>query len=208
MSFDEAVDSLKEKSGERGFTQSVDLVINVRDLDLDDPDNRFSTKVNLPHSPSDEIRICVIGKTIINDAGNADRVVDPDELDEIIGDDAAAKDLAEEYDFFIAEAPMMPKIGRELGSVLGPRNKMPEPMEPGEDPSERIEELKTTISLNLKENPSIKCKLGEEDMDDGDIVDNAEAVYESVLNHLPRNEHNIKNILVKYTMSTPVEVDV
>ncbi|MDY6769950.1 MAG: 50S ribosomal protein L1 [Candidatus Nanohaloarchaea archaeon] len=208
MSFEDAVTALAEEAESRDFVQSVDLVVNLRDLDLDDPDNRFSTEINLPHSRSDETKICVIGETITADADNADRTIDPDELEEFMEDEAAAKDLAEEYDFFIAEAPLMPKIGRELGSVFGPRDKMPEPMEPGEDPSDRIEELRSAISLSLKEHPSIKCKIGDEEMDADDLAANAETIYNAVVNGLPRGDHNVKDVLVKYTMSAPVEVDV
>ncbi|MCJ7478623.1 MAG: 50S ribosomal protein L1 [Candidatus Nanohaloarchaeota archaeon QJJ-7] len=207
MSFDDAVEQLREDAEDRNFTQAVDLVINLRDLDLDDPDNRFSTEITLPHSRSEETKVCVIGETITTAADNADRTIDPDELDEIMEDEATAKDLAEEYDFFIAEAPLMPKIGRELGSVFGPRDKMPEPMEPGEDPTERIEGLRNTISISLRESPSIKCKVGDEEMEDSEIEDNAEAVYNAVTNNLPRNDHNVKDALLKLTMSSPVEVD-
>lgn len=207
MSFEEAIEKLREEADDRNFTQSVDLVVNVRDLELDDPENRFSQEVSLPHARGDETTVCVIGETITTNTDNADRTIDPDELDEIIDDESAAKDLAEEYDFFIAEAPLMPKIGRELGSVLGPRDKMPEPMEPGEDPSDRIEDLRNTISISLKESPSIKCKVGDEDMDDSELADNAEVVYNAVASNLPRSDHNVKDVLLKYTMSSPVEVD-
>lgn len=206
MSFQDSLEELKEHSGTRNFVQSVDLVINLRDIDLEDPENRFSVEVNLPHARSDETKICVIGETITANADNADRTIGPDELDEIIGDSDAAKELAEEYEFFIAEAPLMPKIGSELGSILGPRNKMPEPMQPGEDPSDRIESLRNTVSINLKEHPSIKCKLGTEEMDINELSSNAEAIYGSVSENLPRNDHNVKDVLVKLTMSPPVEV--
>ncbi|MDY6768514.1 MAG: 50S ribosomal protein L1 [Candidatus Nanohaloarchaea archaeon] len=208
MSFEDAVETLAEEAEDRNFVQSIDLVVNLRDIDLDEPDNRFSTEVNLPYSRADETKICVIGETITADADNADRRISPDELDEIIDDESAAKDLAEEFDFFIAEAPLMPKIGRELGSVLGPRNKMPEPMEPGEDPSSRIDELRSAVSLALKEHPSIKCKVGDEEMDADAVAANAEAIYNAVVSGLPRGDHNVKDVLVKYTMSAPVEVDV
>ncbi|MFB6265467.1 MAG: 50S ribosomal protein L1 [Candidatus Nanohaloarchaea archaeon] len=207
MSFQEAIEELEEKSEDRNFVQSVDLIINVRDLDLDETENRFSEKIRLPYSASEDTRICVIGETITSEADNADRTIDPDELDEII-EEEKGKELAEEFDFFIAEAPMMPKIGQELGSVLGPRDKMPEPMQPGEDPSDRIEELRSTISINLKESPSVKCKVGSEDMDPDEVGENAQAVYNAVRNNLPRKDHNVKDVIVKLTMSSPVEVDV
>lgn len=207
MNIAQSVAEAQEVSAERNFTQAVDLIINVWNVDLNDPENRFSEDVKLPYRPSDDIKVCVIGETITQNADNADRIIDPDELEELFDDEAAAKDVAERYDFFIAEAPLMPDIGQNLGSVLGPRNKMPEPMQPGEDPSEYIDDLRNTITIQLKESPSIKCKIGEEDMDDDQIIANAEAVVNRVVNLLPQNEHNVKDVIVKLTMGQPVTVE-
>ncbi len=207
MNIAESVKEVKDVSEERNFTQSVDLVINLKNVDLDDPENRFSEDVRLPHQASDDVKVCVIGETITTNADNADRTINPNELEELFDDQNQAKKLAEEYDFFIAEAPLMPDIGKNLGSVLGPRNKMPDPMPPGSDPSDEIEDLRNTISIQLKEQPSIKCKVGEEDMADNELIDNAEAVVNTVIGHLPQNEHNIKSVLIKLTMGQPVTVN-
>lgn len=206
MNIADAVKESKEVAKERNFTQSVDLVINLKNLDMNDPENRFSDDVRLPYKASDDVKVCVIGETITQNADNADRIIDPNELEELFDDNAAAKQLAEEYDFFIAEAPLMPDIGKNLGQVLGPRNKMPEPMQPGADPSDHIDDLRNTISVQLKESPSIKCKIGEEDMEDDELIENAKTVVNQVMDHLPQNEHNIKSVLVKLTMGTPVTV--
>ncbi len=207
MNIEESVKEVKEVSPERNFTQSVDLVINLKNVDLNDPENRFSEDVRLPYRASDDVKVCVIGETITQNADNADRLVNPNELEELFDDESAAKKLATEYDFFIAEAPLMPDIGKNLGSVLGPRNKMPDPMPPGSDPSEKIDALRNTISIQLKEQPSIKCKIGEEDMSDKELIDNANAVINKVMDHLPQNEHNIKDVLIKLTMGQPVQVN-
>lgn len=206
MNFQDAISAVKESAGSRNFVQAVDLVINIENLDLNDPENRFSDDIKLPHQASDDVSVCVIGETITRNADNADKVVNPDELEEYMDDKKKAKQLAESYDFLLAEAPLMPKIGKELGSVLGPRNKMPQPVQPGEDPSELIDDLRSTISVQLKESPSIKCKIGKEDMSADQLIMNAETVYNTVTDHLPQRDHNVKNVLVKLTMSNPVEV--
>lgn len=207
MNIKESIKEVKDVSQERNFTQSVDLVINLKNVDLNDPENRFSEDVRLPYQASDDVKVCVIGETITTNADNADRTIDPNELEELFDDESQAKKLAEEYDFFIAEAPLMPDIGQHLGSILGPRNKMPDPMPPGSDPSEEIEDLRNTISIQLKEQPSIKCKIGEEDMSDKKLIENANAVVNRVMGHLPQNEHNIKSVLIKLTMGQPVTVN-
>ncbi len=206
MNIAQTVEEAKDVSQERNFTQAVDLIINVKNVDLNDPQNRFSEDIKLPYRPSDDVKVCVIGETITQNADNADRIIDPDELEDLFDDESEAKAIAERYDFFIAEAPLMPDIGQNLGSVLGPRNKMPEPMPPGSDPSEHIDDLRNTITVQLKESPSIKCKIGEEDMDDEQIIDNADAVVNQVTGLLPQNEHNIKEVIIKLTMGKPVTV--
>lgn len=207
MSFEDAVQDMLDGARERNFTQSVDFVINVQNVDLNDPQNRFSEDVKLPNQADEDVKVCVIGETIINNADNADKIIDKDELEEYFDDEDKAKELAEEYDFFIAEAPLMPQIGKELGPVFGPRNKMPDPMQPGGDPSETIEGLRSTIAIQLKESPSVKCKIGHEEMDPADLAANAETVYNTVINHMPQREHNVKDVLLKLTMSSPVEVN-
>lgn len=43
----EAVKEAKEQSKPRNFTQSVDMIVNIRDLDVKKPENRFNEEV--PH---------------------------------------------------------------------------------------------------------------------------------------------------------------
>lgn len=206
MELTDAVKKAKEDAKERNFTQSVDLVVNLKNVDMDNPDNRFSEDLTLPYRASEDVRVCVIGDSLIKEADNADKKIGSDELeDTYFGDKSAAKDLAEEYDFFIAEAPLMPDIGRELGPVFGPRNKMPDPMPPGSDPTEDIEDLRKTVSLNLKEQPSLKCKVGNEAMADDEIAENANAILNLIEDKMPRGHHNLDDVLVKLTMGPVVE---
>ncbi|MFB6208752.1 MAG: 50S ribosomal protein L1 [Candidatus Nanohaloarchaea archaeon] len=206
MDFENAVEQAVDNSEERNFTESVDLVINFKDLDLSDPENRFNEDFKLPYKADEETKIAVIGDTITNNADNADRVIDEDELEEMFDDPSRAKDLAEEMSFIIAEAPLMPKIGQQLGQVFGPRDMMPDPMQPGEDPSDEIEELRNTVTLRLKEEPLLQVKIGEEDQDLEQVGRNASAVYEFVEGQLPQGANNVKSLLVKTTMGSPEEV--
>jgi len=207
MSFEDAVEDAVEESEERNFTQSIDLVINLKEVDLSDPNNRVSEDLKLPYQADEEVKIAVIGDTLANDGDAADRTVTEDELEELYENPNEAKKLAEDYNFLIAEAPLMPDIGQHLGQVFGPRDMMPDPMPPGTDPTEEIQDLRSTVSLRLKEQPLIQLKVGNEEQEANNVGMNAETVYNFLRDQLPEGDNNIKSVLVKTTMGSPVEVD-
>ncbi|MDY6777340.1 MAG: 50S ribosomal protein L1 [Candidatus Nanohaloarchaea archaeon] len=206
MEMEDAIKKAKEVADERNFTQSVDLVINLKNVDLNDPENRFSEDLTLPYRASEDTTIAVIGDTLIEEADNADMEISQDELEELYEDQDRAKDLAEQVDFFIAEAPLMPDIGQHLGPILGPRDKMPDPMPPGSDPTDDIEDLRKTVSVRVRDQPSVKSKIGNETMSDSELASNAEAVVNLVQNNMPRGQHNLKDVYVKLTMGPVVAV--
>jgi large subunit ribosomal protein L1 len=207
MSFTEAIEEAVEESENRNFKESLDLIINFRDIDLSDPNNRFNEDFKLPYQADESIKVAVIGESIINNTDNADRIINKDELEDFFGDQSKAKYLAEEFSFLIAEAPMMPKIGQQLGQVFGPRNMMPDPMPPGSDPTDKIEDLRNTATLRLREDPLMQVKIGNEEQEKDEVSSNAEAIYDFVMEQMPQGQNNIKSVLIKTTMGTPVEVD-
>jgi len=122
----EAVKKAKEQSKPRNFTQSIDIIVNIKDLDVKKPENRFDEEVALPNGRGKEVRIGFIadGELAVQ-AKNAgiDLVVTKADLEEIGKDRKQAKKIANANDFFVAQADMMPLVGRFLGPVLGPRKK-------------------------------------------------------------------------------------
>lgn len=207
MNFEQAVEKAIEEAPERNFRESVDLVVNFRDLDLSEASNRFSEDIKLPYQANEDVKIAVIGDTLVKNADNADLEITEDELQEYFENPNEMKDVAEEYSFIIAEAPLMPDIGQHLGQVLGPRDMMPDPMPPGSDPTDKIEGLRNTISVRLKEDPVIHLKIGNEEKDPEEVARNASAVYDFIESELPQGSNNIKDVLVKTTMGPSVEVN-
>ncbi|MGZ7158925.1 MAG: 50S ribosomal protein L1, partial [Methanobacterium sp.] len=116
----EAVKKAKEESKPRNFTQSIDVVINIKDLDVKKPENRFDEEVFLPNGRGKGIKIAVIadGELAVQakNAG-ADLVLTKENLEDFGKDRKAAKKMANEYTFFVAQADMMPQVGRFLGPV-------------------------------------------------------------------------------------------
>jgi large subunit ribosomal protein L1 len=203
-----AVSRALEDAPERNFRETVDLAVNLRDLDLNDPSNRVDESVVLPAGTGQETTIVVFaeGETALRAEEVADDVLDEDELEELGGDDDAAKDLADDTDFFIAETDMMQDIGRYLGTVLGPRGKMPEPLDPDDDVVEVIERMKNTVQLRSGERRTFHTRVGAEDMSAEDIADNIDVILRRLHADLEKGPLNIDTVYVKTTMGPAMEV--
>jgi len=72
-----AVARALEDSPDRNFTETVDLAINLRDLDLNEPSNRVDESIVLPSGTGQETRIVVIaeGETAVRAEEAADEVL-------------------------------------------------------------------------------------------------------------------------------------
>ena len=207
MEFKEAIEQAKEDSEDRNFTESIDLVINFRDIDLSDPNNRINEDIKLPYQAEEDVKVAIIGDTLINNTDQADIEITEDELEEYFDNPNDAKDLAEEASFIIAEAPLMPKIGQQLGQVFGPRDMMPDPMPPGSDPTEEIKSLRNTVTIRLKEEPLMQIKIGNEEQETDNVAQNGNSITDFIEGELPKGRNNIKNVMVKTTMGPTVEVN-
>ena len=205
----EAVKKAKEQSKPRNFTQSVDIIINIKDLDVKKPENRFDEEVTLPNGRGKDIRIGVIadGELTVQakNAGVA-LVVTKTELEEFGKERKAAKKAANSIDFFIAQADLMPLVGRFLGPVLGPRNKMPKPVPASIKLDPLLERLKDTVKITVKTQPSIQVIVGSQEMTDEEIAENIEAVLTILDRHLEKGRTQIKSMFIKTTMGPVARV--
>ena len=205
----EAVKKAKSDSKPRNFTQSIDVVINIKDLDVKKPENRFDEEVFLPNGRGKGIKIAVIadGELAIQaENAGADLVISKADLEELGKDRKQAKKMANEYTFFVAQADMMPQVGRFLGPVLGPRKKMPKPVPATAKPDPILERLSNTVKVRIKDQPVIQAIVGSQDMDDELIADNVEAVLGVLDRNLEKGRNQIKSMYVKTTMGPVTRV--
>jgi large subunit ribosomal protein L1 len=205
---EDAVTRALKDAPERNFRETVDLAINLRDLDLNDPNNRVDEPIVLPSGTGQQTRIVVFatGETALQAEDVADQVLSPDELEELGDDTDAAKDLADEIDFFVAEANMMQNIGRYLGTVLGPRGKMPTPLQPDDDVAETVDRMKNTVQLRSRDRRTFHTRVGAQDMSAEDISTNIGVIIRRLEADLEKGPLNIDGIYVKTTMGPSVEV--
>ncbi len=205
----EAVKKAKEQSKPRNFTQSVDVVITIKDLDVKKPENRIDEEVLLPNGRGKDVKIAFIADgelALLAKNAGADLVINKEELEEMGKDRKGAKKIANRQDFFVAQADMMPLVGRFLGPVLGPRKKMPKPVPANIKPEPIMERLKSTVKVRIKDQAVIQALVGTQDMDDELIAANIEAVLVVLDQKLEKGRNQIKSMYVKTTMGPVARV--
>ncbi|HJN56795.1 MAG: 50S ribosomal protein L1 [Candidatus Woesearchaeota archaeon] len=197
---------LKENSPKRNFKQSIDLILNLKGLDLKKAEHQINMFAMLHYNTGRKISVCaLIGPELESRAKETcDEVILLDQFAKF-KDKKEIKKLAGKHDFFIAQANIMPKIATVFGRFLGPKGKMPNPkigciLPPNANVKPLIEKLKKTVSLATKNEPTVKCRVGKEEMSDDEVVDNIITVYNTIIHKLPNEKQNVKSAMLKLTM--------
>ena len=204
-----AVKEVKSKATERKFSQSIDLAINLQNIDMKKPEGRFQERIELPNSVGKEIKVCVIAtgeRALKAKRAGASLVIERAALEALVADKKKQKDIAKNYDLFIAEAPLMPLVGKSLGASLGPRGKMPTPVPPNADIKEQIEKHQKMVLLRMRGQPVLQCRVGSEEMKDEEIAENVQAVVRRIEAKLKRGIKNFRSVYLKTSMGSVVKV--
>ena len=197
---------LKGNSPKKNFKQSIDLIINLKGLDLKKAEHNLNLFITLPHGTGKTISVCALVDADMESKAKevCNEVILSDQFARFKGK-ADIKKLAGKHDFFIAQASIMPKIATVFGRFLGPRGKMPNPklgsiVPPNANIKPLCEKLTKTVNLVTKNEPTLKCRVGQEDTPDDALVDNVLTIYNSVIPKLPNENHNVKSVMLKLTM--------
>lgn len=208
----EVLEGLREArklSKKRKFSQSWDLCINLKSLDLKKPENRIRFEFPLPHGTGRQAKVAVFSDSVTAEAEKvANLVIAKADIDKIAADKKKAKKIASEHDWFFAEASLMPLIGKTWGTILGPKGKVPRPFPPKVKIEPIIKSAANLTRVMIKEAPVIQLMVGNEKMADEDVARNIEALYNSVKDRLPKGSNNIRSLYIKLTMGRPVKVEV
>ncbi len=210
--FVEAIKKLREVNKKRKFVQTAELQVGLKDLDLNKVENRIEDFVILPHGLGKKRKICAfVGPETYEEAKQVfDKVILVDEFSQY--DKKKAKKLAREFDFFVAQANIMPQIAKTFGRYLGPLGKMPNPKfgqlfpPKGAKLNNLYDRLQKMVILSAKKVPLIYVPFGVETMKDEELAENLETIWNSLVGKLPNKEGNIKTAYIKFTMSKPVKI--
>ncbi len=206
-----AIKELKEKSKKRNFNQSFDLVINLKGIDLKKPEHKIDNFLTLTYGVGKKIKVAgLVDKELSKESKEVlDKVILKEDFPKLTKQEI--KNLANQHDFFIAQSTIMTDVAKYFGKILGPKNRMPNPkagcvITQASQLKPIYETLQKTIKLQTKNEPIIKCIVGKVDMKDEQVAENILAIYNNLLSALPLNKQNIKNVLLKLTMSQAIVI--
>ncbi len=197
------IQELKKNSEKRNFSQTFDLIVNLKELDTKKTENRIDESFPLPHGKGKEAHVVIFSDTVKTEKAE---VLTSNDTDALAKNKRAAKKLAKEADFLFGEPKIMPLVGKTLGTLLGPRGKVPKLLAGNVD--DLVETHKRAIRIRVKDAPVILCPVGTDKMKDEHVVENIEALLKFLENRLPRGKANIAGIMLKLTMGKPVKLEV
>ncbi|MCD4843807.1 MAG: 50S ribosomal protein L1 [Methanosarcinales archaeon] len=204
-----AVEQAIEQAPQRNFSESVDLAINLKNIDMSQPANRIDEEILLPNGLGKSIKIAVFAKGDIAQravGSGAEMIIDPDDIEGLKDDKVKARNLANEIDFFVSEVAYMPSIAKALGPVLGPRGKMPVPLTPDKNIEDIIRKAKNSIRVRSKDRLTFHLPIGRKDMENKLLAENIESIISRIEQTLANGKQNIKSIYLKTTMGPVVKV--
>lgn len=209
----EALKKIRETNTKRNFSQSLDLIINLKGIDLKKENQRVDLYLNLPHERGKPTKICAfVDKQLLKNAKeNCDYVILNEDFPNYAKTKKDAKKLANECTYFIAQANIMTEVAKTFGRVLGSRGKMPNPkagcVVPGNiELKPIVAKLRKTVRIITKNEPTIKIFVGTEAMKDEELAENIQFIYSHLIDVLSQGKHNIKSMILKFTMGKPFEL--
>lgn len=205
----ELVKKARESAPKRNFTQSAELTLVLKDIDVK---KGFSLNeiVALPNPTSKGSTLCMLAT---GDMGlrakkaGVETVMEPDTLDRIGTNRREARKIVRSHDFFLADVNLMSSVGRSLGQFLGPKGKMPTPVPFGAPVENIASRLRSSTRIRSKNQLNLSTKIGDESLTDEQLATNANAVIAAVEKKLPQGDKNVKNAIIKFTMGKAIKLN-
>jgi large subunit ribosomal protein L1 len=196
------VQALKAESEKRNFSQTFDFIANLKEMDLKKPESKIDEAFPLPHGRGKDAHVVIFSDTA--KAEHAE-VLTGAEVTELVKNKRAAKKLATEADFLFGEPKLMPLVGKLMGTMLGPRGKVPKVL--AGSVQTLVDTHRRATRIRVKDAPVILCPVGTDNMKDEHVAENIEALIKFLEHRLPRGKANISKMMLKLTMGKPVRLE-
>lgn len=204
----ELVKKGKEQAKETKFTQSIEVMVTLKEVDPKKTDLNINEIVYLPNPTSKKATVAFIGSgdlALRAKAAKADLVIEPSQLENYGGSKRDAKKLARSYDFFLADTALMPRVGKVLGQALGPKGKIPTPVPPNASVEAMITRMRTAVRVRSRGSLGVTAKAGDSTLTEAQLAENISAVVTAMSKKLPNGDKNVKTVMVKTTMGKPAK---
>jgi large subunit ribosomal protein L1 len=201
----EAIALIKETASAK-FDETVELHV-LLGVNVRHADEQLRGTLALPHGLGKDVSVAVFAqgaKARDAEAAGADFV--------------GAQDLAEkvqagwtDFDVAIATPDMMPVVG-QLGRILGPQGKMPNPKvgTVTEDVEKAVQDSKSgKVEYRTDRQAIVHMAIGKASFDDAKLLDNYQAVMDEILRAKPAGAKGkyIRSATLATTMGPGIRVD-
>jgi large subunit ribosomal protein L1 len=202
----------------RKFDEAIDLILNIRDLDIKNPNNRIEQEHMFPHPVHDErYTVCFFasGDLEMDIKKRGIAVINNDGLDNLAKKPNKDKKIvAKKYDYFVSQSDLMRNVAKVMARFLGQRGKMPKPqpkgfgvISPNENLDNYIEKMKCVVKLDMKKQLLLQVKIGRKSQENNDIMENIDSLITFLGSKLPNSTNNIKSMYIKTTMGPAIKVE-
>lgn len=205
----EAVKNARSSGRKRNFKQTFDLAISLKGMDLKKDESKIKEEVLLPHGRGKPIKIGAIAEGELGEKAKKagiEIVINKAKLATLAANKKETRKLVNNVDLLIAQPDLMVEVGKTLGPVLGPRDKMPKPVPPNVPLEPILARLNKVVNVRVRDQPVVHCSVGIEDMQDNEVADNIHAILNVLKGKLPKGNENIRAVHVKLTMGASIKI--
>jgi len=189
------------KAKKRKFTESIDVQVNLKNYDVQ-KDKRFSGSLRLPNICRPKLKVCVIcdlqHEDVAKKAGLQTQTME--DLKKLNKNKKLVKKLCAQYDSFLASESIIKTIPRLVGPHMNRANKFPSAVALGDDLTDKVNELRSTVKFQLKKVLCMGCCVGHIDMNQDQLRQNTNMAINFLVSLLKKNWQNMKSVYVKSTM--------
>jgi len=201
----EALELARSLAGTK-FNETVEVAVKLG-VDPRKSDQMVRGSVVLPRGLGKSVRVLVFAK------GEKEKEARDAGAEHVGGADMAAK-IGEgwlDFDSVVATPDMMAVVGK-LGKILGPRGLMPNPKSGSVsfDVARMVRDTKAgKVDFRVDKAGIIHAPLGKADFDASALLENAEALLESILRLRPASAKGayIRSMSISTTMGPGIKVD-
>jgi len=193
----------------RNFLETVELQVALKNYDPA-RDKRFSGTIKLPSAPRPKFKVCVLGNQKHCDEAKAAGIpfMDVDALTKLKKNNKLVKKLAKQYHAFLASADLIKKLPRILGPGLNKAGKFPSVLGNNDNITEKVNEQKASIKFQLKskKNMVLGVPIGNVNMNEVEITNNANLAINFLVSLLKKNWQNVRKLYLKSSMGPSFRV--